>query len=95
MIDLDVPWWTYESFNFLKDYLNDKTKLEAFEYGPGASSFWLKKYCKRIDFVEYDKTFYKHESLVFSCMILSSERLLSKCELGLCISKSYTYLTAT
>ena len=59
MIYLKVPWWTYDSITFLKAFLNNKKKLDAFEYGPGASSFWLKQFCKSITFVEHDEDFYK------------------------------------
>lgn len=60
MVKLGLPWWTYNSVFFLKQHLKNKTKLDAFEYGPGASSFWLKKYCKSISFVEHDKYFYDY-----------------------------------
>lgn len=59
MIYLKVPWWTYDSITFLKTFLNNKKTLDAFEYGPGASSFWLKQFCKSITFVEHDEDFYK------------------------------------
>ena len=60
IIKLGLPWWTYNSATFLNEYLKNKAKLDAFEYGPGASSFWLKKYCKNIRFVEHDKHFYDY-----------------------------------
>lgn len=59
MIVLNYPWWTYNSVNFLSEYLNGKKNLYAFEYGPGASSFWLKQFCTNIKFVEHDESFFK------------------------------------
>ena len=42
---------------FLKTFLYNHKTLDAFEYGPGASSFWLKQFCKSITFVEHDEDF--------------------------------------
>ena len=71
MIELKVPWWTYESIIFLKTFLNNKKKLDAFEYGPGSSSFWLKQFCKSITFVEHDEAFYK----VFKSLIKNEKKI--------------------
>ena len=43
LIDLDVPWWSYSSIEEVKKFIYTKDIIRAFEYGSGASSFWLAK----------------------------------------------------
>lgn len=85
MIDLKIPWWTYSSIIYLKTFLDKKKTLEAFEYGPGASSFWLKQFCKSITFVEHDEIFYgvfksliKNEKKISGRLVLPSQNYYGK-----------------
>lgn len=58
LMDVDVAWWTYPAMDHVRSLLEGRNDLEAFEFGPGASTKWLSKYCKSITYVEYDREFY-------------------------------------
>ena len=51
-LDVELPWWTFESIKMLKPHLNDM--LKAFEWGSGGSTIYLSKYVKSVISVEND-----------------------------------------
>ena len=55
MIRLDVPWWTFGSIDAIERFIQAKSgAARAFEFGPGASTFWLARRCASVSFVEHD-----------------------------------------
>jgi len=51
---LDVPWWTYKAIDAVTDWLYTREKpIRAFEYGSGASTFWLAKRVDEVHSVEH------------------------------------------
>jgi hypothetical protein len=56
--ELDVPWWTYHAIDAVSDWLRvHERPLRAFEYGSGASTFWLAKRFDEVHSVEHHKGF--------------------------------------
>ena len=61
MIQLDVPWWTYEAISEIEKYIqNLDHKPAVFEYGSGASTIWLANRCDKIISVEHDDVWYEN-----------------------------------
>lgn len=55
MIGLDTPWWCFSAIARVEDFLRHRGgTARAFEYGPGASTFWLARRCAYVRFVEHD-----------------------------------------
>ncbi|MEO7060556.1 MAG: class I SAM-dependent methyltransferase [Lapillicoccus sp.] len=51
---LDVPWWTYRSIDAVSLWLSTRsTPLRAYEYGSGASTFWLARRFAEVESVEH------------------------------------------
>jgi predicted O-methyltransferase YrrM len=45
--ELDVPWWTYDAIDAVTEWIAARERpIRAFEYGSGASTFWL---ARRVD----------------------------------------------
>ncbi|MGD9591476.1 MAG: class I SAM-dependent methyltransferase [Candidatus Berkiella sp.] len=60
MIQLDVPWWTYQAISEIEDYIkNLNYKPVVFEYGSGASTIWLAKRCDKVIAIEHDGLWYQ------------------------------------
>ncbi|MGI8666732.1 MAG: class I SAM-dependent methyltransferase [Jatrophihabitans sp.] len=56
--ELDVPWWTYHAIDAVSDWLRvHQRPLRAFEYGSGASTFWLARRFDQVHSVEHHKGF--------------------------------------
>ena len=52
---LDVPWWSFAAIDRIEAFLaSHNGRARAFEYGPGASTFWLARRCAQVAFVEHD-----------------------------------------
>lgn len=52
---LDLPWWTFAAIRKVDAFLADRGgAATAFEYGPGASTLWLARRCRRVVAVEHD-----------------------------------------
>jgi hypothetical protein len=55
LADLDLPWWSFKAAEWVEDFLRHRPgEVSAFEYGPGASTVWLARRCRRVAFVEHD-----------------------------------------
>jgi hypothetical protein len=55
MIRLDVPWWTFGSIEAIERFIRSRSgQVRVFEFGPGASTFWLSRRCSSVAFVEHD-----------------------------------------
>jgi hypothetical protein len=54
LIELDLPWWTFDSIDLMQGFLASRKEPRIFEYGSGASSIWLAKRCAQIVSVEHD-----------------------------------------
>ena len=63
LVYLDLPWWTLKSKKYVDSFLkNLDGNALVFEYGPGASTIWLSKRCKKIYYVEHDESFFNYLS---------------------------------
>lgn len=55
MAALDLPMLAFPAIRPIKRFLAAREgRARAFEYGPGASSFWLARRCAAVRFVEHD-----------------------------------------
>jgi hypothetical protein len=55
MVRLDVPWWTFDAADSVDTFLRSRDgQALVFEYGPGASTVWLAKRCRKVYSVEHD-----------------------------------------
>ena len=60
MSRLDVPWWSFSAIDRIQTFLQTREgNTRAFEYGPGASTFWLARRCQSVAFVEHDLAWWK------------------------------------
>ena len=58
LTDLDVPWWTYRASQAVDSWLRARPEpVRAFEYGAGASTFWLARRVAEVHSVEHDREF--------------------------------------
>lgn len=58
---LDVPWWTYKGIDAVEHWLENRQRpIRVFEYGSGASTFWLSKRTDEIQTVEHHRRFAEH-----------------------------------
>ena len=56
--ELDVPWWTYRAIDVVELWLSTRERpLRVYEYGSGASTFWLSKRCDEVHSVEHHRGF--------------------------------------
>ncbi len=52
--ELDVPWWTYGAVDAVSTWLSAQTHpLRVFEYGSGASTFWLARRVDQVHSIEH------------------------------------------
>ncbi|MBI2790371.1 MAG: class I SAM-dependent methyltransferase [Gammaproteobacteria bacterium] len=59
MIQLDVPWWTYDAIAEIDAYIQKLGYLPTvFEYGSGASTLWLAKRAEKVISIEHDKRWF-------------------------------------
>lgn len=54
LIDLDVPWWTYDAIDQVGAFLKRRERPVVFEYGSGASTVWLAKRTLCVTSVDHD-----------------------------------------
>jgi hypothetical protein len=57
MIDLDVPWWSYDAIDATEAWLRGRHSAAVFEYGAGASTVWLARRSASVHSVEHDVDF--------------------------------------
>jgi predicted O-methyltransferase YrrM len=58
LTELDVPWWTYRASAAVDAWLHARREpVRAFEYGAGASTFWLARRAAEVHSVEHDREF--------------------------------------
>ncbi|MDQ6657062.1 MAG: class I SAM-dependent methyltransferase [Actinomycetota bacterium] len=56
--ELGVPWWTYRAIDFVEAWLLARPKpVRAFEWGSGASTFWLADRVDEVYSVEHHEGF--------------------------------------
>jgi hypothetical protein len=57
--ELDVPWWTYRAIAEVDAWLEARRgrPVRVFEYGSGASTFWLAKRATEVHSVEHHRGF--------------------------------------
>jgi len=56
--ELDVPWWTYRAIDAVKLWLAAHDgPVRVYEYGSGASTFWLSRRCDEVHSVEHHRGF--------------------------------------
>lgn len=58
MIDLDVPWWTYDAIDEVDQFLQDHKNARVLEYGSGASTIWLAKRAGTVISIEHHEDWY-------------------------------------
>ena len=61
MIYLDLPWWNFEATEAVEAFLTARS-ARAFEYGSGASTFWLARRCASVVSVECESSWHEHLS---------------------------------
>lgn len=55
---LDVPWWTYRAIEAVSRWLEEREQpARVFEYGSGASTFWLARRAAEVHSVEHHRAF--------------------------------------
>jgi len=54
LMDLDLPWWPFAVESKLASFLKDTKNARVFEWGSGASSFWLAKRSGSVISIEHD-----------------------------------------
>ncbi len=60
IVELGVPWWTYDAIDHIEQVLDARPDdLRVFEYGSGASTFWLARRAREIHTVEHHAGFAK------------------------------------
>jgi predicted O-methyltransferase YrrM len=57
---LDVPWWTWSAIREMERFLDQRPAARAFEWGSGASTFWLARRCGSVTSVEHHQGFADH-----------------------------------
>lgn len=62
LVDLDVPWWTYNAIDVVSDFLEAHPDARVFEYGSGASTIWLARRAGHVTSVEHHAGW--HERMV-------------------------------
>jgi len=55
---LDLPWWTLKATEAVDAFLKSRPDARVFEYGSGASTFWLAKRAGTVVSVEHDADWY-------------------------------------
>ena len=59
MVELGVPWWTYDAIDKIEEFLAGKPNAKVFEYGSGASTIWLAKRSQHVTSIEHDPSWNK------------------------------------
>ncbi len=55
---MDVPWWSYSSIDAVSSWLSQRdTPVRVYEYGSGASTFWLARRAAEVHSVEHHRGF--------------------------------------
>ncbi|WP_085905282.1 class I SAM-dependent methyltransferase [Kiloniella majae] len=54
LVYLDLPWWTFDSIDFVESFLSSRNQARVFEWGSGASTIWLSKRCSEVISIEHD-----------------------------------------
>lgn len=75
--ELDVPWWTYRAIDAVSDWLRVHPRpIRAFEYGSGASTFWLARRVDEVHSVEHHGEFGKMMAKELSSLANVSFRIV-------------------
>jgi predicted O-methyltransferase YrrM len=54
LVALDLPWWTFESKEIIERFLQTRSNPRVFEFGSGASTFWLARRAAEVISIEHD-----------------------------------------
>jgi protein-L-isoaspartate O-methyltransferase len=54
LVQLDTPWWTFESADAVAHHLAKKPGARVLEWGSGASTVWLSKRAAEVIAIEHD-----------------------------------------
>lgn len=54
LVHLDLAWWTFEAMDQVDEFLREKPGARVFEYGSGASTFWLARRGAIVTSIEHD-----------------------------------------
>jgi hypothetical protein len=57
MAALGVPWWSYRAIDEVEQWMADREKIRAFEWGSGASTIWLADRVATVTAVEHHAGF--------------------------------------
>lgn len=58
LLQLDVPWWTYDAIQHVEAFLKSRPAARVFEFGSGASTLWLAKRSGQIISIEHDTNWF-------------------------------------
>jgi hypothetical protein len=63
MVALDTPWWTYRSIRRVEDFIAMRDgQVRVYEYGSGASTYWLASRCSEVFSVDHDQEWFEQLS---------------------------------
>lgn len=54
LVRLDLAWWTFDAMDLVEKFLREKPGARVFEYGSGASTFWLARRGATVISIEHD-----------------------------------------
>jgi hypothetical protein len=54
LVELDVPWWSLTAADAVDHFLGTRPDAKVFEWGSGASTFWLARRSAKVVSVEHD-----------------------------------------
>lgn len=60
LIDLDVPWWTYNAISEIDRFLKTTPNAKVFEFGSGASTVWLARRATSVTSIEHHPEWHAH-----------------------------------
>lgn len=59
LINLDLPWWTFEATAKVEIFLNQRDNASVFEWGSGASTVWLARRAENIMSIEHETKWFE------------------------------------
>lgn len=55
LVDLDLPWWTFDSIDLIEQRVRENPDQCVFEWGSGASTIWLAQRFSSVTTTEHDQ----------------------------------------
>lgn len=58
MVNLDLPWWTFDAIEFIDRFLSERSQPIVYEWGSGASTYWISKRASSVTSIEHHEFWY-------------------------------------